>query len=137
MNWELRLRKEVFYPGEKIHDPLTLNLIFCQIVRDAFCRHLIRLSREDREQLQAQLRNYGITKDNVVSGAHKLNIQRSVIDFAKDLPTYFCRLYPISGGRKLPNINLLGVCHSGVKFVQREKDPLTGNDVLKVVEALQ
>ena len=137
VNWELRLRKEFFYPGEKIEDPMTLNLIFCQIVRDAFCRHLIRLSREDREQLQAQLRNYGITKDNVLSGVHKLTTQRSVVDFAKELPTYFCRLYPISGGRKLPNVNLLGISHSGVKFVQRDKDLPTPNDHLKIVEALQ
>jgi myosin-15 len=136
VNWELRLRKEFFYPGEKIEDPMTLNLIFCQIVRDAYCRHLIRLSREDREQLQAQLRNYGIAKDNVLSGSHKLTTQRSVIDFAMDLPTYFSRLYPISGGRKIPNINLLGISHSGVKFVQRDKDPQTSNDHLRVVEAL-
>jgi len=137
VNWELRLRKEFFFPGEKVEDPMALNLIFCQVVRDAFCSHLIRLGREDRDQLQALLRNYGITKENVSSGSHKLTIQRRIVDFAKELPTYFARLYPVSGGKKLPSVNLLGVSHSGLKFVSREKELSTSNDILKVVEALQ
>ena len=96
---------------------------------------MIRLCREDRDELQAQLRNSGVTIDNIHSGSHKLSVQRDIIEFAKDLPTYFCRFYPVTGGRKQPNVNLLGLSHSGLRFVQREKG--FPNDVLKVIDALR
>lgn len=125
---------QVFYPGEQIEDPIALNLIFCQIVRDAFSKHLIRLSSQDREELIAQLQNYGISIENLHSGNHKLNVQRSVIDFAKDqLPTYFCRLYPVSGGRKLSNVNLIGLAHSGLKFIHSDRDASS----LRVLDTLR
>lgn len=109
-------------------------MIFCQIVRDAYSKHLIRLTRQDREELLAQLRIHSITLDNLHTGNHKLSVQRAVVDFAKDqLPTYFCRLYPVSGGRKLPNVNLLGLAHSGLKFIHCERD---GSGSLRVLDTL-
>ena len=94
---------------------------------------MVRLSRQDREELTAHLRVHGVSLENLHSGNHKLSVQRSVVDFAKDLPTYFCRLYPISGGRKLPNVNLLGLAHSGLKFIHSERD---GAGSLRVLDTL-
>lgn len=126
---------QVFHPGERIDDPVTLHLIFCQIVRDAFCRHLIRLSRQDRDHLQAQLRSYGITDETAITGTHKLAVQREVIELAKELPTYFCRLYPVTGGHKQADVNLLGLSHTGLRFLHRGKG--VGSDSLQVVDALR
>lgn len=126
---------QVFSPAEKIDNPLTLHLIFCQVVKDAFSKQLIRLNGEDKEKLQVQLANYGINLENMHSSLHKLPMQRSIIDFAKELPTYFSRLYPVSGGHNLPNVHLLGVSHSGVRLLQRERDAIC--DYLKVVDTLR
>lgn len=128
------LLRQVFYPGEQIEDPIALNLIFCQIVRDAFSKHLVRLSNQDREELIALLHNNGISPDNLHAGNHKLNVQRNIIDFAKELPTYFCRLYPVSGGRKLSNVNLIGLAHSGLKFIHSDRD---GSSCLRVLDTLR
>ena len=47
------------------------------------------------ESLQ-MLENYGITPDNAVSGHHKITLKRNVVEFAKQWPLYFARLYPVS-----------------------------------------
>ena len=103
------------------------------MVKDAFNNQIIRLNRQEKEKLHAQLANYSITPDNIHS--HKLPIQRNIIEFAKELPTYFARLYPVSGGRNLPDINILGVSHSGVRLIQRQRDALS--NYLKVMDTLR
>lgn len=120
--WELKVRKEVFSPSEKIESPMMLNLIFCQIVRDAYSSNCIRLNREERQKLRLQLNNYNIKLDNMISSDHKLPVQRNIIEFAKELSAYFCRLFAVSGGRNLPTVELLGVSHSGVRLFKREKE---------------
>lgn len=126
------MTSQVFSPLEKI-DNSTLHVIFCQVVKDAFSKQLIRLNRQEKDKLRAQLANYAITPENMHT--HKLPVQRSIVEFAKELPTYFCRLYPVSGGRNLPDINILGVSHSGVRLIQRQRDALS--DYLKVLDTLR
>lgn len=120
---------------EKIDSPLKLHLIFCQIVRDAYSKSCIRLTREDKQKLQMQLENYKINLDNMNSSNHKLPVQRNIIEFAKDLPTYFTRLFPVSGGSNLPDVELLGVSHSGIKLIKRERDAIC--DYLRILDMLR
>jgi myosin-15 len=126
---------QVFSPQETIDNPLILHLIFCQIVKDAHSSTCIRLTQEEKFKLQSQLQSHGINTSNIYSSSPKLQAQKSIIDFARELPTYFCRLYPVSGGRNLPNVHLLGVSHSGVRLIQRERDAMC--DYLKVLDKLR
>ncbi|RWS08858.1 Unconventional myosin-XV-like protein, partial [Dinothrombium tinctorium] len=135
VNWRFRVRKEIFLPSEKIESPLMLHLVFCQIVKDVYSSNCIRLTREEKKKFQRQLQNYGITTENVNSSIHKLPVQRNIVEFAKEFPTYFCRLYPVSGGRNLPNVSLLGVSHSGIRLIQRERD--VACDYLRVLDTLR
>ncbi|GFW45912.1 unconventional myosin-XV [Trichonephila clavipes] len=61
-------------------------------------------------------------------------MKRNVVDVAKEFPNYFSRLFPISGGRNLPNVQLLGVSHSGVRLVRRERDAIC--DYLRVLDTI-
>lgn len=112
-----------------------LHLVFCQIVQDAFAANCIRLNREEKLKLQAQLKNYNVSQDNFYTISHKVPIQKNIIEFAKEFPTYFCRLYPVSGGRNLTNVHLLGISHSGVRLIQRERDAIC--DYLRVLDTLR
>lgn len=53
---------------------------------------------------------------------------------AKDWGTYFCRLYPVSGGQNNRTVQYLGVSHSGVRLIRREKS--LPNDYLQVLEGV-
>lgn len=125
----------MFSPHETIDNPHLLHLIFCQIVRDCFSSNCIRLTKEEKTRLQSKLEGSGITADNVLTTSAKIQLQKTIVEMARDMPTYFCRLYPVSGGRNLPNVHFLGVSHSGVRLIQRERDAIC--DYLKVVDRLR
>lgn len=82
-----------------------------------------------------QLENYQINCDNMNSSNHKLSVQRNIIEFAKDLSTYFTRLFPVCGGDNLPDVELLGISHSGVKLIKRERDAIC--DYLRILDTLR
>ncbi|KAI1292215.1 Unconventional myosin-XV [Halotydeus destructor] len=132
--WEIRDRKEVFSPGEQLDKPASVHLVFCQVVRDAFCHHLIRLTKHEKERLKGQLASLGISPDNVHSSSHKLATKRKMIELCKELPTYFSQLYPVDGGRNLANVNMLGISHSGVRLILRVEDNVC--DYLRVIDTL-
>lgn len=69
------------------------------------------------------------------SSNHKLPVQRNIIELVKEFPTYFSRLFPVSGGKLLPNVQLLGVSHSGVRLITREREGLI--DYLRVLDTLR
>lgn len=126
---------QVFSPLERLDSPLKIHLIFCQIVRDAYSPSCIRLTSQEKTKLCKQLENYGINLENMHSSSHKLPVQRNLIEFTKELPTYFCRLFAISGGPNLPNVDLLGVSHSGIRLIKRERDAIC--DYLRVLDTLR
>lgn len=131
----LILNIQVFSPQETIDNPLLLHLIFCQIVQDCFSSTCIRLTNEEKMKLQSKVQSSGINADNILNSNPKISLQKSVIEMARDMPTYFCRLYPVSGGRNLPNVHYIGVSHSGVRLIQRERDAIC--DYLKVLDRLR
>lgn len=62
--WQLRVRKEVFTPTEKLDNPLLLHLVFCQIAQDVTAPACIRLNREEKRKLTQLM---GKLKTNCVS----------------------------------------------------------------------
>lgn len=122
---------QFFTPGEKIDDPTLLHLIFCQIVKDTFSGPMMRLSREERSQVKAQLFMNEVSLDNYVSSPPKLSIQSSIVELVKSFPVYFSRLFPVYGGRNFPNVHFLAIAHSSIRFLRREKENLQIIDTLR------
>ena len=112
-----------------------IQLVFFQILQDAFSSTCIRLTSEEKLKLQSQLKISGIDRSNILSCNPKINVKRNMIEMVKEFPTYFSRLYPISGGRNLSNVDLLGISHSGVRLIKRERDAIC--DYLRTVDALR
>lgn len=119
--WTLKIRKEVFSPSETVHSPLAINLIFCQIVTDVFSPLCIRLDSNDRSRMKTLLDEYNINLKNIFSGQHKLSTKKNIIEVAKEFPTYFARLYPVTSGQDSEDMQYLAISHSGIRLVRREK----------------
>ncbi|XP_046399408.1 unconventional myosin-XV isoform X2 [Ischnura elegans] len=134
VNWKLHIRKEVFSPNESLNNPLALHLVFCQIVKDIFSPSCIRISREEHNKMRKMLDSYGVTMNNLHSAHHKVTIKKNVIDSAKEWPTYFARIFPVSGGHQNPNVQHLAVSHSGIRLIRREKS--LPNDYLQVLDTI-
>ncbi|KAG1658544.1 putative ATP-dependent RNA helicase DDX5 [Nymphon striatum] len=130
--WTLQVRKEVFSPLERVENPLSLHLIFCQIVQDVYSNRCIRIGKEDRRKMKQILDGYGINPTNVMSNHHKSQIKKNVLEIAREWPNYFSRLFPVNGGSHNPDVQLLGISHSGLRLVRKDKGQV--NDQLTVLE---
>ncbi|KAI2804564.1 Myosin and Kinesin Tail domain protein [Blomia tropicalis] len=120
--FKLNLRKELFSPTETIENPILLDLIFWQIVSDVYTGACIRLNNEQTQSLQCRLKAEGIHGYNPSGYSPKTPFKRSLIDAVKELPTYFSRLYVVSGGKTMPNVDCIGVSHSGVHLLHLERN---------------
>ena len=69
------------------------------------------------------------------SGQHKLNTKKNIIEVAKEFPTYFARLYPVTSGQNTEDMQYLAISHSGIRLVRREKSLPT--DYLQVSTTYQ
>ena len=119
--WKLRIRKEVFSPSEQISDPTTVHLIFCQIVADTFSPLCIRISPNERRRLMSFMAKYEIDPKKVHSSQHKNTTKMNLISMAREMDTYFSRIYPVAAGDQDVDVQYLAVSHAGVKLVKREK----------------
>lgn len=54
--WNLRVRKELFYPNETVDEDEVLDLIFYQIINDCLDPNPFRIKRNERDQVLHQLR---------------------------------------------------------------------------------
>ncbi|KAB0792987.1 hypothetical protein PPYR_12607 [Photinus pyralis] len=118
--WSLRIRKEVFLPGESLGPPAALHLVFCQIVSDIYgTTPCLRLSQEDRRTGMNMLSGYGVKPENLNS-PHRAHIKKSIVELARTWPLYFARFFPVSGAAQLSDVQLLAVSHWGVHLVRRE-----------------
>jgi len=125
----------VFSPSETVDNPILLDLIFWQIVSDVYSGNCIRLNEDDSQQLQKQLKSEGVHSYNPSMYSPKSAFKRAVIEAARELPTYFCRLYVVSGGKSMSSVDYLGVSHSGVNLLRRDKT--AKHDSLAVIEKLR
>ncbi|XP_066291103.1 unconventional myosin-XV-like isoform X2 [Branchiostoma lanceolatum] len=120
VHWNLCVRKEVFNPTEKLENPTALNLVFAQVVHDVSrINSCLRMTIEESSKLQTIFDEHGITPSNLSQTAMT---KKRVVDIARDFPTYFCRVFPVSGDRANPDVQMLGVSHSGVRFMRRDAE---------------
>lgn len=120
VEWRIRIRKEVFQPGEQLQEPQALHLVFCQVVADAFGPACIRLREDEAARLRALCDSLGVSPSPESRTRAPVQAQRSVVEAARDLPLYFSRMFPASGGRQLPDVHLVAVAHSGLRLVKRD-----------------
>ncbi|XP_037094410.1 unconventional myosin-XV-like isoform X2 [Pollicipes pollicipes] len=132
VSWRLDVRKEVFSPTEDVTNATALHLVFCQIVHDVYNPACIRISQPERQAARKRLDELGVSPNTIQAAQLKLAIKRQILEMAREWPTYFCMLFPVSGGRNNPLVQFLGVSHSGVRLLRREKG--VPNDFLKVID---
>ncbi|XP_033118504.1 unconventional myosin-XV-like isoform X3 [Anneissia japonica] len=138
INWQLNIRKEVFCPGEKLESPMIIDLLFVQVVSDVMSNSCIRLSKKDKMRMQLLFDKNSITVQNLKEKTvlqHKSSVKKEVLSIAQTLPLYFTRFFPVTGGRKNPKVELLGVSHTGVRLVHREYEPT--KDQLVILESFK
>ena len=70
---------------------------------------------------------------NIFGNQHKLSTKKSIIEVAKEFPTYFARLYPVTSGQTSEDMQYLAISHSGIRLVRREKSLPT--DYLQVIQS--
>ncbi|XP_022092441.1 unconventional myosin-XV-like [Acanthaster planci] len=119
VRWHLHIRKEVFTPGERLDNPMAQQLVFYQIVTDTFSKSCIRMSMEEKRQVRAVLDTHGVNPQNA---AQKTKMRKDVIELVRKFPIYFSRFFPVTGGRKNPRVEILGVSENGISLVKREYD---------------
>ncbi|XP_064478725.1 unconventional myosin-XV-like isoform X2 [Ornithodoros turicata] len=132
--WRLRIRKEVFTPGEMLDNANLLHLVFSQIMQDVYADACVRLTPDENKTLRALLVSLSVTPSNAQGPSVTLQTKRQVVEAARALPLYFSRIFPASGGRQLPDVQMLAVSHTGVRLVKRQRD--ANGDSLCVLDTL-
>ena len=74
-----------------------------------------------RKKVLFQINVYNYMWLFFLSGQHKLNTKKNIIEVAKEFPTYFARLYPVTSGQNTEDMQYLAISHSGIRLVRREK----------------
>ncbi|XP_059156810.1 unconventional myosin-XV-like isoform X1 [Physella acuta] len=133
--WTINIRKEVFWPSEKLESPLALHLIYCQIVGDVYNNGCVRINKDQRVKMRSMLESHGVNQHNYLTKELKPQIKKVVVDTAKEWPTYFCRLFPIAGSGQYSGARYLGVSHTGLRLITRERNYV--DDFLSVMEEIK
>ncbi|KAJ3601232.1 hypothetical protein NHX12_032205, partial [Muraenolepis orangiensis] len=93
--WKLYLRKEVFYPKETFSHPVSVELLFRQILHDTFSEACLRITQEERLKMKAFFAEEQVDQ---TGGTQDQEVKKKTITMAKDSwDIYFSRLFPASG----------------------------------------
>ncbi|XP_006816888.2 unconventional myosin-XVB-like, partial [Saccoglossus kowalevskii] len=120
----------VFAPSDNLDNPTLVHLIYCQTVHDTLGNSCIRINKEERRKMREFLDYNGI-KINHLSTTTA--IKKKVIEMSRKWSCYFCRLFPVSGGRRISQVEYLGLSDKGVRLIRRVKSP--GTDQLVLLDA--
>lgn len=130
--WTLHVRKEVFWPSERLENPTVLYLIYCQVVQDVYNNACIRINKDQRVKMKSMLEGYGVNKNNYLTKELNQKVKKVIVDTAKEWPTYFCRLFPVAASGHYTGVRYLGVSHTGLRLITRERNLV--DDYLSVME---
>ncbi|XP_037913894.1 unconventional myosin-XV isoform X1 [Hermetia illucens] len=124
VQWKLRVRKEVFRPGEPVGPPTVLDLLFSQIALDVFgSTPCLRISSQEKRSALTLLSGHGVTFDNMRSQVRAI-VKRHLVDMARGWPLYFARLFLVNGAPQFPDVSILAISHSGVYLARRDANGL-------------
>ncbi|KAL8573674.1 hypothetical protein ACOMHN_007227 [Nucella lapillus] len=133
--WTLHIRKEVFWPSERLENKTMLHLIYCQVVQDVYSSACVRISKDQRVKMKSMLEGYGVNKTNYLTKELNVQVKKIIVDTAKEWPTYFCRLFPVAGDSHYEGVRYLGVSHTGLRLITRERTLV--DDHLAVMEDIR
>lgn len=117
------------------------------------------LGRTDQNSFDSRIFNVffsasrGVSVLEDIATINQLSVKKKIIEQARQWPTYFCRLFPVTVRAsivvkchtmrnfslfKMPkyhegNVQMLGISHSGIFFIKRNENK-TNNDTLQVIE---
>ncbi|RXM32518.1 Unconventional myosin-XV [Acipenser ruthenus] len=130
--WKIYIRKEVFYPKDSFNNPLVLDLIFKQIVNDAFSEGCIRITKEERLKMRALLAENKVDLSSVI---REESIKKRVVTAARDTwDVYFSHLFPATGSVGT-GVQILAVSHQGIKLLKVIKSNGTIAEHFRVLRA--
>ncbi|XP_076459661.1 unconventional myosin-XV-like isoform X2 [Babylonia areolata] len=133
--WTLHIRKEVFWPSERLENKTMLHLIYCQVAQDVYNSACVRISKDQRVKMRSMLEGYGVNKSNYLTKELNMQVKKVIVDTAKEWPTYFCRLFPVAGNSHYTGVRYLGVSHTGLRLITRERNLV--DDHLSVMEDIR
>ncbi|XP_076448222.1 unconventional myosin-XV-like isoform X2 [Babylonia areolata] len=133
--WILHLRKEVFWPSERVENLVVRHLIYCQVVHDVYNNACVRLTKDQRVKMKSMLEGYGVNSTNYLTKELNGQMKKIIIDTAKEWPVYFCRLFPVASEGEYAQVRYLGVSHAGLRLTTREKTLV--DDHLSVMEDIR
>ena len=80
-----------------------------------------RLTPGERRRMMGFMDKHEIDPKKVHSSGVKNTTKMSIISMARDLSTYFSRVYPVSSTDQDVEVQYLAVTHTGLKLLRREK----------------
>ena len=120
--FRLNLRKEFFTPNENIENPILVDMIFWQIVRDCFSSNCLRFNQTEQQHLMKILKSEGITNYAPHPHGPKSSFKRTVIETVKGFNLYFSRLHVVTGTKRFTSMDYFAVSHHGICIVRRERN---------------
>ncbi|CAF0977130.1 unnamed protein product [Adineta steineri] len=133
IQWKLKIRKEVFSPGETFDEPTLIELLYLQILHDLFSLACIRINDAERTNMKIFLSTHGIVTIGDINLIEILSTKKTIIEQARQWSIYFCRLFPISIPKIHSNVvQILGISHSGIRLIKQNRTTTTNGTSLKV-----
>ncbi|OCT61758.1 hypothetical protein XELAEV_18047787mg [Xenopus laevis] len=130
--WRIYIRKEVFYPRDSFNNPLTLDLIFKQIINDTLTENCIRISKEERQKMRSLLAGFRLDSINAIADE---SVKKKIVTVAREeLEVYFSRLFPAAGSEGT-GVQFLGVSHVGIKLLKLLKRSGSTPEQLRVLRS--
>ncbi|XP_041432611.1 unconventional myosin-XV [Xenopus laevis] len=130
--WRIYIRKEVFYPRDSFNNPLTLDLIFKQIINDTLTENCIRMSKEERQKMRSLLADFRLDSINAIADE---SLKKKIVTVAREeLEVYFSRLFPAAGSVGT-GVQFLGVSHVGIKLLKLLKSGGPTPEQLRVLRS--
>ncbi|CAF0846167.1 unnamed protein product [Adineta ricciae] len=131
IRWKLKVRKEVFSPAETFNQPLLIELLYRQIIRDIFSSVCVRISEAERTNMKSFLSSHGVAMISDINLIKTSLTKKAIIEQARQWSIYFARLFPL---RTTSNdLHLLGVSHSGIRLIKQSRSA-TSTSILKVMD---
>uniref|UniRef100_A0AC34Q1U1 Uncharacterized protein n=1 Tax=Panagrolaimus sp. JU765 TaxID=591449 RepID=A0AC34Q1U1_9BILA len=124
--WQLTIRREVFYPGEKLDDLDTIDLIFAQIIADCRKSNPHRIRQFEKDRINFILNKHQVPVESLNNASEiSTNIKTEIINEVRKWPLYFCRMYPVILEKEnVRTFMVFAVGENGIRLMTRNVENL-------------
>ncbi|CAJ0583911.1 unnamed protein product, partial [Mesorhabditis spiculigera] len=130
--WKLTIRKEMFYPGERLDDPVMISQVFSQIIDD--CKKFIpyRIRAHERENVKGILKDSKVPPELLARQDEiPVGVKARVVEAARRWPLYFSQIHEVVEMRGNENIYLLlALSETGLRLLVQ--NPMQKESPLKI-----